>query len=95
MGDLLGDDHDLAALRQLLTADTGRFSDGDDLKLLLDLIDSRRAELEREAKLMGGRFFQDSPRVFVRRLKAYWRTWREQVKSEQPEEAAQSTASSG
>jgi CHAD domain-containing protein len=76
MGDLLGDDHDLAVLRQLLTDDPGRFGDAGDTEVLLALIDRRRAELEQDALLLARRFFQDRPREFARRLKGYWKTWR-------------------
>jgi hypothetical protein len=76
MGDLLGDDHDLAVLRQMLTDEPDRFGDEGDREVLLALIDRRRAELEQEARLLGGRFFQDRPGPFARRLKGYWKTWR-------------------
>ena len=83
MGELLGDDHDLAMLRQKLTDDPGRFGDGD-AEALVALIDRRRAELEQDARELGERFFQDKPKAFVRRLKGYWRAWRLQTKSKQP-----------
>jgi CHAD domain-containing protein len=78
MGELLGDDHDLAVLRQMLTDAPERFGDEGDREVLLALIDRRRAELQEEATLLGRRFFQDRPRDFVRRLKGYWKTWRAQ-----------------
>ena len=76
MGNLLGDDHDLAVFRQLLTDDPDRFGDAGDREALLALIDRRRAELEQEAMLLGQRFFADRPRRFARRLKGYWKAWR-------------------
>jgi CHAD domain-containing protein len=79
MGELLGDDHDLAVLRQTLTDDPGRFGDESDVEVLLALIDRRRAELEQEAITLGQRFFQDRPRDFGRRLNGYWKTWRTQA----------------
>src|SRR5205085_153720 len=85
MGDLLGDDHDLAVLRQLLTDDPGRFPEAGDREVLLALIDRRRAELEQEATLLGERFFQDRPRDFARPLKGYWKTWRSRAESERPD----------
>jgi CHAD domain-containing protein len=81
MGELLGDDHDLAVLRQTLTNHAGRLGDASDQEVLLALIDRRRDELEQEARLLGERFFQDRPRSFARRLKRYWKTWRRQAKS--------------
>jgi CHAD domain-containing protein len=78
MGDLLGDNHDLAVLRQVLTDDS-QPTDGGEREALLALIDRRRAELEQEVLLLGERFFQDKPRALARRLKGYWKTWRGQA----------------
>jgi CHAD domain-containing protein len=74
MGDLLGDDHDLAVLRQLLTRDPQPIAGDGEREALLALIDRRRAELGQEVLLLGERFFQDRPRELVRRLKGYWKT---------------------
>jgi CHAD domain-containing protein len=79
MGELLGDDHDLAVLRRTLTHEPQNFGDEGDREMLLALIDRRRAELEQEVMLLGGRFFLDRPRDFTRRLKGYWKTWRAQT----------------
>jgi CHAD domain-containing protein len=57
MGKFLGNDHDLAVLRQMLTDDPGRFGEEGDREVLLALIDRRRSELEQEALLLGRRFF--------------------------------------
>jgi CHAD domain-containing protein len=86
MSELLGDDHDLAVLRQTLTDDPKFFGNGGDLETLLALIDRRRAELTQEARLLGQRFFQDRPRDFGRRLKGYWRIWRQNGRTT-PDEA--------
>ena len=76
LGDLLGDDHDLAVLRQMLTQHPERFDDEEGVELLFALIDRRREELEAEATLLGLRLFQDTPQDFARRLKGYWTTAR-------------------
>jgi CHAD domain-containing protein len=81
MGDLLGDDHDLAVLRQMLTNDTDRYGDKGDQEVMFALIDRRRAELQQEAELLGKRFFQDRPRELARHLKGYWKTWRAQMEA--------------
>jgi CHAD domain-containing protein len=86
MGDLLGDDHDLAVLRQVLTRDS-QPADGGEREALLALIDRRRAELEQEVLLLGERFFQDKPRALARRLKGYWKTWRGQASPTQADES--------
>jgi CHAD domain-containing protein len=90
LGTLLGDDHDLAVLRQTLAANPEPFGDRDTLEVLLALIDRRRLELQHEAGLLGQRFFQDRPRNLVRRLRGYWKTWRaenEEAKAEESQPA--------
>jgi CHAD domain-containing protein len=86
MSDLLGDDHDLAVLRQKLTEDADRFGGAGDTEVLLALMDRRRAELQQEAVRLGARFFQDKPRAFARRLKGYWKAWRAPAEPAQPSE---------
>src|SRR5262249_14717584 len=76
MGDLLGDDHDLAVFRQMLGDAPDHFGDAGDQEVLLALCDRRRAELEQEAMLLGERFFEDRPREFASHVKGYWKTWR-------------------
>src|SRR5262249_28205939 len=87
MGDLLGEDHDLVVLQQMLTEDPGRFGGARDQVGLMALIDRRRAEVEEEVLFLGRRFFQDRPRDFARRLKGYWKTWRAQAEAERPDES--------
>jgi CHAD domain-containing protein len=86
MGELLGDDHDLAVLRQFLTDASGRF--GDEAGMLVGLIDRRRAELEEEAVSRGRLFFQDGPEGFAARLKGYWKSWRARARKRGSRESA-------
>jgi CHAD domain-containing protein len=87
LGELLGQDHDLAVLRQTLTDDPARFGSEKDLEMLFALIDRRREELEEEALLLGSRLFQDPPKVFARRLQGYWTVWRNLAPPEPTETA--------
>ena len=64
LGKLLGDDHDLATLRE-------RLGDGDEL--VEQLIAARRAELQEEAFELGRRLYAEKPRAFGRRLGRYLR----------------------
>jgi CHAD domain-containing protein len=86
MGGLLGDDHDLAVLRQMLTGDPPPAADEGEREALLALLDRRRAELGQEVLLLGERFFQDRPRELARRLMGYWKTWRGQASPPQADE---------
>jgi CHAD domain-containing protein len=69
LADRLGDDHDLAVLRQKLQTDPGRFPDRPAVDALAALIDRRRAELEEEARRLGRRLYADKPKAFAGRLK--------------------------
>src|SRR5262249_14754613 len=73
LADLLGDDHDLAVLRSMLTE--GAVSAGDEGPRVLALIDRRRAELQQEAGPLGDELYRDRPKDLVARLEAYWRQW--------------------
>jgi CHAD domain-containing protein len=79
VGDLLGDDHDLVVLRQILNDRSEKLGDDRDRETLLALLDRRREEVQREVMLLGERFFQDKVRDFATRFSGYWKTWRVQV----------------
>jgi hypothetical protein len=72
---LLGEDHDLAVLRQTLQEDPGRFGDMADRKTLIGLIERRRAELQAQAQPLGERLFAEKPNRLASRLRCYWNTW--------------------
>jgi len=74
LADLLGDDHDLAVLREAL--ETGAGDLPVDLDAVLGLLDHRRDQLQAQAMLLGERLYAEPPKLFARRLHSYWRTWR-------------------
>jgi CHAD domain-containing protein len=72
LGELLGDDHDLAVLRDQLTAPGGVGAGlAVDLEPVLAVIDARRAELQAEALAIGTRVYAEKPGAFARRHRAY------------------------
>lgn len=79
LADLLGDDHDLAVLRQTL------FDAGAALPVDLDgviaLLDHRRGRLQAQAMFEGDRVYAEKPKEFVSRLHAYWKTWRAETRA--------------
>jgi CHAD domain-containing protein len=79
VGQLLGEDHDLVVLRQMVNAGSEKVGDDGDRETLLALIDRRRDKVQQEALLLGERFFQDKVSDFARRFSGYWKTWRDQV----------------
>jgi hypothetical protein len=81
LADLLGDDHDLAVLRQVLSTSGEAPFDRGSAEAILPLIDRRRAELRRDAFALGPLLFGEEPEDFIARLRAYWRAWRAEVKA--------------
>jgi len=70
---LLGDEHDLAVLRQVVSDQQNSVGDTGDLQLLLGLIDRRRAELQAAARPLGERLFGEKPKRLTARYADYWR----------------------
>lgn len=76
LADLLGDDHDLAVMRQAFVDDDAPFGNSADLQTMLGLIDQRRGELQSLARPLGERLFAEKPRCLVARFHVYWGTWK-------------------
>ena len=75
LADHLGDDHDLAVLGQVLSGSEDMPCDCASVKVILPLIDRRRADLQRNAFVLGQRIYSERPKVFVTRLEAFWKAW--------------------
>lgn len=71
LSDLLGDHHDLTVLSEDLESRSG--PEGDELQATQGLIEGRQEELLEAAVPIGERLYAETPRMFVRRLRAYWR----------------------
>ena len=67
---LLGEDHDLAILRETLAADPLAYGGHRVLKGVFAVINRRREELERQAFALGRELYKDSPKVFTSRIEA-------------------------
>ncbi len=94
LSDLLGDDHDLAVLRDVLHRIDGEIPA--DVDPVIGLIEHRRDQLQSEAFFLGARLYAERPKAFRRRMHAYWKTWRAETKavdSRRPAELAQATRS--
>jgi CHAD domain-containing protein len=68
---LLGEDHDLAVLRQTLGADPFVYGGHRVLKGVLAAIDLWRKELEGQAFALGREIYKDLPKVFTGRIEAW------------------------
>jgi CHAD domain-containing protein len=85
LGDLLGDDHDLAVLRSRIVEEAEESArwDSSTVEALLGLLDRRRLELQSLAWPLGYRLFAEKPSSLIRRFGCYWDAWR-QTASRQP-----------
>ncbi len=74
LGELLGQDHDLAVLKQrLITA--AELSAVDQRQLVIALIAQRQEQLQTQAKWLGQRLLAEKPRRLAARWRVYWQTW--------------------
>jgi CHAD domain-containing protein len=92
LADLLGDDHDLAVLRQALTP--GKVQAPVDLDAVVGLIDHRRDTLQTEAFYVGARVYAEKPAAFIRRIRRLWKAGRDQARAaraQHPVELADAT----
>jgi CHAD domain-containing protein len=74
LSDHLGDDHDLALLREEGMRRSDVFGEAGDQRLLFELIDQRRGELQFAAMSLGRRIYDEKPKKFTKRLESRWRS---------------------
>jgi CHAD domain-containing protein len=73
LSDLLGDDHDLAVLRERVAKAGVAFERPSTKAALLAAIDRRRAALQREALELGAKLYDRPPKRFVGAIERRWR----------------------
>lgn len=71
LAQVLGDDHDLAVLRDALLGERWSIS-AIDRDLVVSMIDADRLRLQVEARELGGFLYADEPGVWVARHGAWW-----------------------
>jgi CHAD domain-containing protein len=76
LGDLLGEDHDLAVFAETLRTEPRCFDNERDREVLLGLIEQRKGALRAMAQPLGKRLYAEQPAAFCRRLHRYWKVWR-------------------
>jgi CHAD domain-containing protein len=76
LGELLGDEHDLAVLVQLVADIPSLSGDGMERAMVAALAQHRRRELQRAALTLGMRTYAESPDRFLDRMGIYWKSGR-------------------
>jgi CHAD domain-containing protein len=87
LGEMLGDEHDLAVLEATLAADRESFSEAG-AQLVSELAQRRRAELRAAMQPLGQRLFAERPKALARRYAAYWQAARSTAEDGGAREAA-------
>ena len=68
----LGADHDLALLLPIVRDNPDAFGGADGVRVFLELVHRRRAELQDQARVLGKRIYAEKPGVLVDRFRARW-----------------------
>jgi CHAD domain-containing protein len=76
----LGDDHNLAVLRQRIVADPAFYGEQEDIDLIFDLIGNYQNELRQQSLSLAERIYEEKPSAFTLRMKHLWDTWRQEPK---------------
>ena len=71
LGELLGDDHDLATLAAFLHDHRAELDAHLHLDEVLELVHERRAELQAEAIALGDRVYAERPKAYGKRTGRY------------------------
>jgi CHAD domain-containing protein len=71
----LGDDHNLAVLRDTVLQSSDRFGADEQLQALMPLIDTYQQELREQAETLGRRLYADKPKQWTKRLSICWKAW--------------------
>jgi len=73
LGDLLGEDHDLAMFGQTLQESRESLSHSECVEVISCLCQKRRKRLQNKALPLGSLIYAEKPRHLCRRLKSYWK----------------------
>jgi hypothetical protein len=72
----LGDDHNLAILRELLADDPKLFGGRRAVSHLLPIVKREQKELRAKADAFGKRMYDEKPKQFVKAIRHLWDEWR-------------------
>lgn len=75
LSDYLGDDHDLAVLRERAAAHERAFARPEQLAAFVTSIENMRTGLQQKALVLGARIYRDKPSEFAERFARDWRHW--------------------
>lgn len=77
LSDILGDDHDLAILKETLQTDLKASKNPKEMGQIFDIIDRRRIQLQQQAKPLGELLYAEKKKHLDKRFHSYWMAWRD------------------
>lgn len=84
LGDVLGLEHDLFVLAEVLSEELELSENLRQKDHILDLIQQRRKVLQQQARKLGHFLFAERPNAIAKRYRRYWNIWREEDNKSQP-----------
>jgi CHAD domain-containing protein len=77
----LGNDHNLAVLRERIAAEPDSYGTPKEIDCLLELIDRYQKELRDKSLALSDRIYEEKPRELTRRMHHLWDTWLHEPRS--------------
>jgi hypothetical protein len=77
----LGDDHNLAVLRERIVSEPALYGEQKDIDLIFDLIGKYQIDLRQQSLSLAERIYEEKPSAFTLRMRHYWDTWRQEPKA--------------
>ncbi len=72
LAEMLGDEHDLARLEEIVSAGPAPVGEASERRLLLAILAEERRERQAAGRDLGARLYAEIPEDFVHRIGAYW-----------------------
>jgi CHAD domain-containing protein len=79
LGQVLGDDHDLAMLERIVTGQSADLGGEGAVSTLRSLVGRRRAELQEQAFDLGRRIYRDGPQATMDRIRGWRKAWKREL----------------
>jgi CHAD domain-containing protein len=77
----LGNDHNLAVLRDRVLAEQSNYGNQKQIDLLVSLIEKYQKDLRDRALALADRIYEEKPREVTRRINHLWDTWRQEPRN--------------
>jgi hypothetical protein len=74
----LGDDHNLAVMRDAIRKEPNAFGKEEDATAFLKIVDDRQKKLRSDCRTLAGRLYSEKPKFWRRRIELCWTAWKDE-----------------